>query len=91
MARIAVWDTLPTTFGFVQTYLRKGDRVFVEGEIEYRSFEDRDGLTRWLTEIRAADVLAAGVRNRTEEEPKPAAKPRSSRGGAARKSTTAAR
>ena len=58
--RIVVWDSLPATFAFVETYLRKGDRVYVEGEIEYRSFEDK-GVTRWTTEIKAGDVLSAGV------------------------------
>ncbi|HEX6745692.1 MAG TPA: single-stranded DNA-binding protein [Longimicrobium sp.] len=58
--RITVWDSLPSTFNFVETYVRKGDRVFVEGEIDYRSYEDRDGVVRWSTEIRASEVLAAG-------------------------------
>ena len=58
--RITVWDSLPSTFAFVETYVRKGDRVFVEGEIDYHSYEDRDGVVRWSTEIRASEVLAAG-------------------------------
>ena len=58
--RVLVWDSLPATFGFVEKYLRKGDRVYVEGEIDYRSYEDRDGVVRWSTEIRASEVLAAG-------------------------------
>ena len=58
--RITVWDSLPTTFAFVEAYVRKGDRVYVEGEIDYRSYEDRNGDVCWRTEIRAFDVLAAG-------------------------------
>lgn len=58
--RIVVWDSLPATFAFVEKYLHKGDRVYVEGEIDYRSFEDK-GVTRWTTEIKAGDVLSAGV------------------------------
>jgi single-strand DNA-binding protein len=60
--RIVVWDSLPATFGFVEKYLTKGDRVYVEGEIEYRSFEDK-GVTRWTTEIKAGEVLSAGTVN----------------------------
>ena len=59
--RIVVWDSLPATFGFVETYLRKGDRVYIEGEIDYRSYEDSDGNTQWATEIKAADVIAVGA------------------------------
>ena len=58
--RVVVWDSLPTTFGFVKKYLRKGDRVYVEGEIDYRSYETDSGETRWTTEIKASEVLAAG-------------------------------
>jgi single-strand DNA-binding protein len=58
--RITVWDSLPSTFAFVETYVRKGDRIFVEGEIDYHSYEDREGVVRWSTEIRASEVLAAG-------------------------------
>ena len=58
--RVLVWDSLPATFGFVEKYLRKGDRVYVEGEIDYRSYETDAGDTRWTTEIKASDVLGAG-------------------------------
>jgi single-strand DNA-binding protein len=58
--RIVVWDSLPGVFTFVEKYLRKGDRVYVEGEIDYRSYEDDAGVTRWMTEIKASDVLGAG-------------------------------
>ena len=58
--RVLVWDSLPATFGFVDKYLRKGDRVYVEGEIDYRSFETDGGDTRWTAEIKATDVLGAG-------------------------------
>jgi single-strand DNA-binding protein len=58
--RVLVWDTLPAAFGFVETYLRKGDRVYVEGEIDYRSYETDSGDTRWTTKIKASEVLGAG-------------------------------
>ena len=37
--------------GAVETMLRKGDRVMVEGRIAMRSFRDRDGNDRTVTEI----------------------------------------
>ena len=58
--RIVVWDSLPATFGFVEKYLHKGDRVYVEGEIDYRSYETDAGDTRWTTAIKASEVLGAG-------------------------------
>ncbi len=37
--------------GAVETMLRKGDRVMVEGRIATRSFRDKDGKDRTATEI----------------------------------------
>jgi single-strand DNA-binding protein len=71
-----VGDSLPGTFAFVEKYLHKGDRVYVEGEIEYRSYEDK-GVTRWTTEIKAGDVLSAGVSSAGDD----------AGGGAARRAT----
>lgn len=47
--RITVWNR---TAQFVEDYVRKGDRVYVEGRLEYDSYE-RDGIT-----IPTADVTA---------------------------------
>jgi single-strand DNA-binding protein len=58
--RIVVWDSLPATFAFVEKHVRKGDRLYAEGEIDYRSYEDKGGVTRWTTEIKASEVLKAG-------------------------------
>jgi single-strand DNA-binding protein len=58
--RVVVWDTLPATFGYVETCLRKGDRVYVEGEIDYRSYETKSWDTRWTTEIKGSEVRGAG-------------------------------
>ena len=58
--RVVVWDSLPGTFAFVEKFVGKGDRIYVEGQIEYRSYEDKDGVMRYSTEIRASELLAAG-------------------------------
>lgn len=60
----------------VEKHLRKGDRVYVEGEIDYRSYETDAGDTRWTTEIKASDVLGAGNAGRDRD----GARPRSTSG-----------
>src|SRR5437660_1072834 len=45
---------------FAEKYLKKGDRVYVEGEIEYRTWEDREGKTRYSTEIKAFQLIPVG-------------------------------
>ena len=35
----------------IQQYLKKGSPVFVEGRIETRAYDDKDGNKKWFTEI----------------------------------------
>lgn len=35
----------------------KGSHILVEGSIEYRTYEDKAGHTRYITEIRASKLL----------------------------------
>lgn len=55
--RIVAWDKLAD---IAERFLKKGDRVYVEGEIEYRSYEDKDGVTKYSTEIRAREMVMLG-------------------------------
>jgi len=45
---IVAWGKTAETCG---EYLKKGSAVMFVGRIEYRSYDDRDGNTRWVTEI----------------------------------------
>src|SRR5207247_1907145 len=45
-----------------EKYLKKGDKVYVEGRIEYRTWEDRDKQTRYVTEIIARELIMLGSR-----------------------------
>lgn len=38
------------------TYLRKGSKVYVQGALTTRSWDDKDGSKRYSTEIRAFDL-----------------------------------
>ena len=51
-------------------YLRKGKQVYIEGRIQTRSWEDKDGNTRYTTEIVARDMQMLGSPGRdTRESP----------------------
>lgn len=45
-----------------EKFCKKGDKVYVEGRIEYRSWQDREGQTRYTTEIVASDMILLGGR-----------------------------
>ena len=43
-------------------YLLKGKQVYVEGRLTTRSYDDKDGNKKWITEVVAEDVLLLGGR-----------------------------
>ena len=65
--QVVVWGKLAETCG---QYLTKGRQVMVEGRLQTRSYEDRDGNKRSVTEIVAQQVQFLGGRpedGRSEE------------------------
>lgn len=64
-------------------YLSKGQRVYVEGRLQTRSYDDREGRRVYITEVIADDILLLGGANR-EEQPSSA---RSQNSGASNKGT----
>ena len=56
---IVAWRKLAE---IIQELVNKGSRVFVEGRIQTRSFEDRSGERRYITEIVAENLLLLGPR-----------------------------
>ena len=56
--RIVAWNNRVSKLAdFAEKYLKKGDRVYVEGRLEYRTWEDREGNTRYATEINARELI----------------------------------
>ena len=45
--RVICWDKLAE---ICERFLKRGDRIYVEGSIEYRQWEDKDGQTKYTTE-----------------------------------------
>ena len=44
----------------IERYVHKGDKLYVEGRIEYRQFEDKEKQTRYVTEINVREILLLG-------------------------------
>ena len=57
--RVIAWNKLAE---IAEQYLKKGDRVYVEGRIQYRQWEDPNGQTRYTTEIVANEMVMLGGR-----------------------------
>lgn len=62
---VVCWEGLVET---VSTYVKKGDPFYVEGRLQYRSFQGDEGKERGVEEIVASDVQFLG---RRPSEPTP--------------------
>lgn len=52
--RVTLWDRLADT---ASKYLKKGSKVYIEGKIRTRTWEDKDGNKRYMTEIIGNQLL----------------------------------
>jgi single-strand DNA-binding protein len=60
--RIVIWGK---TAESLHSYLTKGKQIYVEGRLQTRSWDDRDGNKRYTTEVRADRVVLLGGGPRT--------------------------
>ena len=59
--RCVVWNAKTSQLAdIVERYLKKGDKAYVEGRIEYRQWQDKDGQTRYSTEINVRELFMLG-------------------------------
>jgi len=60
---IVIWRGLAKV---VEQYVKKGDRLYLEGRIRTRSWDDKDGNKRYTTEIYADNMeMLGGARSQT--------------------------
>jgi single-strand DNA-binding protein len=57
--RVVMFDRLAEIAG---EYLKKGSQVYIEGQLQTRKWQDKDGNDRYTTEIRARDMQMLGGR-----------------------------
>jgi single-strand DNA-binding protein len=59
--RCVVWNVKGTGLAdVVEKYCKKGDRLYVEGRIEYRQWQDKENQTRYTTEINVRELMMLG-------------------------------
>jgi single-strand DNA-binding protein len=59
------------TAEFVSKYFHKGDMIALEGSIQTRNYEDKNGNKRTAFEVCAEDVSFCGSKNNTENKSAP--------------------
>ena len=56
--RVVLWNTnFSKLADIAEKFCKKGDKVYVEGAIEYRTWQDREGQTRYTTEINGRELI----------------------------------
>ena len=45
-----------------QKYVQKGKEIAIEGKLTYRTYDDKDGQKRYITEIRVEELLLLGTK-----------------------------
>ena len=64
--RICLWGPSAEK---LQEYLLKGKQIYVEGRLQTRQWEDRDGNKRYTTEVRADRITLLGRRGDNDAQP----------------------
>lgn len=55
--RISAWGK---TAEIIEKYVTKGKEIAVEGKLTHRSYDDKDGIKRYVTEILVFELLLLG-------------------------------
>jgi len=63
---IVCWGRLAE---IARDYLKKGSPVYIEGRIQYRSYDDKEGIKRYRTDIVASGLQLLGARGAAETGP----------------------
>jgi single-strand DNA-binding protein len=61
--RVTAWGKLAEIIG---EYLKKGSSVFIEGRLQTRSYEDTNGVKKYITEVVAQEMEMLGGGKRGE-------------------------
>jgi single-strand DNA-binding protein len=55
--RVVAWNKLAEIMG---EWLKKGSYVYLEGRLQTRTYEDSNGVKKWITEVTASDMEMLG-------------------------------
>jgi len=59
--KIVAWGRLAE---IISTYLKKGSKIYLEGRLQNRTWEDKNKNKRYITEIVASDLIMLGSKGK---------------------------
>ncbi|MFW5759971.1 MAG: single-stranded DNA-binding protein [Cyclobacteriaceae bacterium] len=60
---IVLWSPLAE---IAEKYLKKGNQVYIEGKITTRSYDDKDGVKKYITEVVGRELTLLGSRSEND-------------------------
>jgi single-strand DNA-binding protein len=54
---IVLWRGLAE---IAEKYAKKGDKIYIEGKLKSRSYQDQDGVTKYITEVLGDNLVLLG-------------------------------
>lgn len=63
------------TADVVESYVRRGSQVYVEGRIQTRKYQAQDGTDRYVTEVICLSLQLLGARDGQSHQPQPQPQP----------------
>lgn len=64
----------------VVKYMRKGSKLYIEGRLQTRQYEDKEGNTRYATEVVAGQVAFLDTKPKADDSGSKASKPAGNKG-----------
>ncbi|CAM3570284.1 single-stranded DNA-binding protein [Flavobacterium gelidilacus] len=55
--RLTAWGK---TADLIESYVTKGKEIAIEGKLSHRSYDDKDGVKRYITEVVISELLLLG-------------------------------
>lgn len=53
----------------VEKYVKKGDKIYIEGKLKSRSYQDQDGVTKYITEVLGDNMVMLGKQEGNSSAP----------------------
>lgn len=53
---------------YARKYLRKGKEIALEGKLRHRSYDDKDGIRRYVTEVEVQEMTMVGKKTPSPRE-----------------------
>ena len=63
--RVIFWNRLAEIVG---QYVKKGSQIYIEGKLQTRKWQDKDGNDRYMTEIVASEMQMLGGKSNASQQ-----------------------